>query len=134
MSSVRMFWYEINGFLYVEKMFDNFFPSQNAGDEPWRVVDWMGRVSEGCQKIAKAMWRFHPPARHRVFEAVLKNGWPSAPCQGANMAETNLFKTSPVREQYLCSVLCVTWVFFVFMNFSVTLTTSREERWCRVQG
>jgi hypothetical protein len=35
-----MFWYEFNGFLYVEKkMFDNFFfPRQNAGDEPRRVV------------------------------------------------------------------------------------------------
>jgi hypothetical protein len=44
-----------------------------------------GRVAEGRQKIAKANWRFHPPAKRPVFDAVLKHGWPSAPCHGANM-------------------------------------------------
>jgi hypothetical protein len=44
-------------------------------------------VAEGSQKIAKANWRFHPPVRRGVFDAVLKHGWPSAPCQGANMAD-----------------------------------------------
>jgi hypothetical protein len=34
-----------------------------------------------------AIWRFHPTARRHVFDAVLKHGWPSAPCHGATMAE-----------------------------------------------
>jgi hypothetical protein len=28
----------------------------------------------GRQKIAKAVWRFHPTSRRHVFEAVLKHG------------------------------------------------------------
>jgi hypothetical protein len=48
----------------------------------------MCRVSSdgGRQKVAKAIWQFHPSARRHVFDAVLKHGWPSAPCHGANMA------------------------------------------------
>jgi hypothetical protein len=40
----------------------------------------MCRVSSdgGRQKIAKAIWQFHPTARRHVFDAVLKHGWPSA--------------------------------------------------------
>jgi hypothetical protein len=40
-SSVRMFWYEFNGFLYLEKMFDNFFsPAKMLEMSPgeWWVV------------------------------------------------------------------------------------------------
>jgi hypothetical protein len=50
---------------------------------------YMCRVSSdgGRQKIAKAIWRFHPTARRHVFDAVLKHGCPSAPCHGATMAE-----------------------------------------------
>ena len=58
-----------------------------GGDGCGRVF-WRRRaVAEGHQKIAKAIWRFHPPARRHVFDAVLKHSWPSAPCHGANMAE-----------------------------------------------
>ena len=49
-------------------------------------------VAEGRQKIAKAIWRFHPPARRHVFDAVLKHGWPSTPCHGASMAEKKKLK------------------------------------------
>ena len=45
-----------------------------------------GSGVEGRQKIAKAIWPFHPPVSSRVFDAVLKHRWPSAPCHGANMA------------------------------------------------
>ena len=38
-----------------------------------------GSGVEGRQKIAK-------PVSSRVFDAVLKHRWPSAPCHGANMA------------------------------------------------
>ena len=59
----------------------------------------------GRQKIAKAIWRFHPTARRHVFDAVLKHGWPSAPCHGANMVGGGGIKTTPVRyftlEDYL---------------------------------
>jgi hypothetical protein len=52
---VRMFWYEFNGFLYVEKMFDNFFfPRQNAGDEPRaRRVVMPQHVGEGSDALLK---------------------------------------------------------------------------------
>ena len=36
---------------------------------------WMCRVSSdgGCQKIAKAIWRFHPTVGRHVFDPVLKH-------------------------------------------------------------
>jgi hypothetical protein len=49
----------------------------------------------GRQKIAKATWRFHPPARRHVFDTVLKHGWLFAPCHGATMAGKKKFKTTP---------------------------------------
>jgi hypothetical protein len=61
-----------------------------GGDSCGRVFRRRRAVAEGSQKVAKANWRFHPPVRHRVFDAVLKHGWPSAPCHGANMAEKKL--------------------------------------------
>ena len=61
-----------------------------GGDSCGRVFRRRRAVAEGSQKIAKANWQFHPPVRHRVFDAVLKHGWPSAPCHGANMAEKKL--------------------------------------------
>jgi hypothetical protein len=58
-----------------------------GGDGCGRVF-WRRRaVAQGCQKIAKAIWQFYPAARRRVFDAVLKHGWPSAPCHGVNMVE-----------------------------------------------
>ena len=61
-----------------------------GGNGCGRVL-WRRRaVAEGLQKIAKANWQFHPPARRRVFDAVLKHGWPSEPCHGTNMAGKNL--------------------------------------------
>ena len=49
------------------------------------IRDELG-VCEGCQKIKKATWQFHPPARRHVFDTVLNHRWPSAQCHGANMA------------------------------------------------
>jgi len=60
-----------------------------GGDSFGRVFRRRRVVAEGSQKIAKANWQFHPPVRHSVFDAILKHGWPSAPCHGANMAEKN---------------------------------------------
>ncbi len=51
------------------------------------------RVSEGRQEIAQAIWQFHPPAGHHVvFDAVLKSGWPSAPCLAHTWRKNNNLK------------------------------------------
>jgi hypothetical protein len=47
-----------------------------GGSDGCGRVFWRRRaVAEGRQKqkIAKANWRFHPPARRPVFDAVLKH-------------------------------------------------------------
>jgi hypothetical protein len=61
----------------------------SLAEEGRGLQGWMCQVSSdgGRQKIAKAIWRFHPTARRHVFDAVLKHGWLSAPCHGATMAE-----------------------------------------------
>ncbi len=62
-----------------------------GGGDGCRRLFWRRRaVAEGRQKIAKANWGFHPPARRHIIDAVLKNGWPSAPCHGANMVEKKI--------------------------------------------
>jgi hypothetical protein len=57
----------------------------------------------GCQKVArklqKATRQFHPPARCHVFDTVLKHGWPSATCHGANMADY-IFKPLHVSPRF----------------------------------
>ena len=40
--------------------------------------------------------RFHPPARRHVFDTVLKQGRPSAPCDGGNVA--NKKKLKPLQQ------------------------------------
>jgi hypothetical protein len=66
-----------------------------GGDGCGRVF-WSRRaVVEGHQKIAKAIWRFHPPVRCHVFDALLKHGWPSAPCHGASMVGKKI-QTTPL--------------------------------------
>ena len=57
-------------------------------------------MAEGQQKKIEQnpIWRYHPPARRHVFDAVQKHGWPSAPCHGANMAKKKNFKTTPVKD------------------------------------
>ena len=62
-------------------------------------VFWRRRaVAKGRQKIAKANWRFHPPVRHRVFDAVVKHGWPSARCHGTNNMAEKKIKITPLSN------------------------------------
>jgi hypothetical protein len=62
---------------------------KSLAEEGRGLQGWMCRVSSdgGRQKIAKAIWQFHPTARRHVFDAVLKHGWPFAPCHGATMVK-----------------------------------------------
>ena len=62
-------------------------------------VFWRRRaVAKGRQKIAKANWQFHLPVRHRVFDAVVKHGWPSARCHGTNNMAEKKIKITPLSN------------------------------------
>ena len=60
------------------------------------VTTTCGGIHTQKKSSKTPIWRYHPPARRHVFDAVQKHGWPSAPCHGANMAEKKNFKTTPV--------------------------------------